>query len=348
MKILFAYNDLQDDNEFVRIHVRLLREMGHTIILSLDEFWNPKQYYDYVIINWPEYFFKWRTDITDEEVIFLNENLNNIKRKGTKILTFFHDEYSHFGRNANLNLIFDICYSKSNILIHLGDYSANKYRSIYPDIYHVVINHPLYTDFNTKLLYEDSRKKINIKKDEYLVIVPGAMRTKDEISFAIKIFRNIQNRNKKLIFLRTAFLSKPLHLKNFTNVKEWVYYIIFKNWYRIYDNIHFLSGFMDKENLSTYFSASDFIIISRLGILNSGNIILAAQFGKPMIGTGVGNMGELLNILEQKIVIDTINIPSLHIDNFNRKFLEEAIKEKIYDFAGDAIIKRQWQKIFDL
>ncbi|MGB7500402.1 MAG: hypothetical protein WA897_11025, partial [Moheibacter sp.] len=60
MKILFAYDTTDHDNEFVRIHIGLLKELGHEVTASLHEFWHPTTEYDFVIINWPDYFYGFR------------------------------------------------------------------------------------------------------------------------------------------------------------------------------------------------------------------------------------------------------------------------------------------------
>lgn len=348
MNILFTYNQKSISNEFVIAHVKLLQQIGHEVTMSLEEFWKPTKFYDFVVINWPDYFYNWRTDISDDEIFDFIKAIENLKHLNSKIVTFFHDEYSHFGRKANLNLMFDLCYSKSDILLHLGSYSYGKYKKIYKNIRHELIHHPLYKEFNTELVYESSRKKLKVKKDQFLIIVPGTIRNNNELFYTINIFRNLKKAKKRLVFLRTSFLSRPSKLSNFNHLKEWFYYFIFKHWYNIYENIFCFNGYMEKSDLSSYFSASDLVIIPRTDILNSGNITLAAQFGKPIIGTGVGNMGELLKLIQEKNNYKEIDLINLNFNHNERIFIEKTTKELIYQYAGDATIKKQWQKILNL
>ena len=342
MNILFAYNLSEADNQFVQIHIRLLQELGYEVTASLDEFWQPTKAYGLVVINWPDGFFGWKVNVSDEEVAKLNSAL--IRWNGTKtpVLTFFHDEYSHFGRGANLNLLFDLCYRQSNFLIHLGNYSKKKYTDLYPDAQHHIIYHPLYTDFQTDLGKHTARGQLGITEKVYLVFVPGGIRKPEEIDYCLQIYRRLPVKNKQLIFQKTNFLAHPQSLKSFIDLKVWVYYFLHTRWFKLRENISFLQGFMEKDVLSAYFAASDLIIIPRTDILNSGNILLAGQFGKPMIGSGVGNMQEMLMILGQQSADP--RFAHDHVSDLPENDPYE-IKHTVESYANNDVIKKQWLQI---
>ncbi|ACU06830.1 hypothetical protein FIC_00363 [Flavobacteriaceae bacterium 3519-10] len=342
MKILFAYNITDQDNDFVSIHIEILHQLGYDVTASLDEFWQPTKSYGLVVINWPEVFFGWKMNITDDEVAKLNSALLRWNAIETQLLTFFHDEYSHFGRSANLNLLFDLCYRRSDFLIHLGGYSKNKYTALYTDAQHYIIYHPLYTDFQTDRDKNISRQKLGVSQDTYLVFVPGGIRKTEEIDYCLEVYRRLPVKNRQLIFQKTNFLARPRALKNFTDLKVWVYYLLHTKRFKLRENISFLQGFMDKDLLAAYFAASDVVIIPRTDILNSGNILLAAQFGKPMIGSGSGNMGELLRLLGQQC------LPPNFMHDQNITIPENnpvEIKQAVVRYANNEVIKKQWQQI---
>lgn len=342
MNILFAYNLAETDNQFVQIHIHILQDLGYNVTASLDEFWQPTKTYDFLVINWPEHFFGWQVNISDKQVAKLNIALISWKRSATQILTFFHDEYSHFGRGANLNLLFDLCYNKSDILIHLGEYSKKKYTDLYRNAKHKLIYHPLYSDFKTGMDRNAARRQLNISEKEYLVFVPGGIRNNEEINYCLGIYRNLIAKNKRLIFQKTNFLHRPESLKSFIDLKVWFYYLIYKNKFKIFENISFLHGYMEKGKLSNYFAAADLVLIPRIDILNSGNILLAAQFGKPTIGTGAGNMKELLIFLKQQF------IPYGSSSDFiisKTAINENQLKSAVQQYSNEKIIKQQWQQI---
>ncbi|MDN3605677.1 hypothetical protein [Kaistella yonginensis] len=345
MNILFAYDIKQNDNEFVRIHIGVLKNLGLNVVASKQEFWNPTVVYDMVIINWPDCFFSWRTDISNEEVNLLNTALLQFKKSGTQILTFFHDEYSHFGRGSNLNLLFDICYGNADILVHLGEYSKKKYERIYSNATHYIIHHPLYEEFIVNMDKQKSRKMLGIKEKDILVIVPGAIRNKDEIDYALKVFKSLNVPAKKLIFMRTSYLQNPSKINSMIAVKSLLHWLFFKHKYKYIDKIIFRSGYMLTEEVSHYFAAADLVIIPRVDILNSGNIILAAQFGKQIIGTGKGNMAELLNFLGQHIFAPEY-IEGKHTVPFEK--INTEVQKKIEQYSGLNAITNQWKKVLNL
>lgn len=342
MNILFAYNLSETDNQFVQIHIRFLQELGYEVTASMDEFWNPTRAYDYMVINWPECFFDWKPNISDEQVQQLNASLKRWKRGSTKIITFLHDEYSHFGRGVNLNLIFQLCYGASDVLIHLGEYSRKKYTNLYPNAVHHLIYHPLYSDFQTDLDQDAARKQLGIAVKNYFVFVPGGIRKPDEIDYCLKIYRTLPVKNKQLIFQKTNFLARPKALKNFTDLKVWIYFHLHTSRFKLRENVAFLQGFMEKDLLSVYFAASDLVIIPRTDILNSGNILLAAQFGKPMIGSGSGNMGEILKLLGQQCLSPQFT----HEQNITiPEHSPIEIKRAVERYADNEVIKEQWLQI---
>ncbi len=342
MNILFAYNLSESDNQFVQMHILILQELGYEVTASLDEFWQPTKSYGLVVINWPDGFFGWKVNVSDEEVAKLNSALVRWNATETQLLTFFHDEYSHFGRGANLNLLFDLCYRRSDFLIHLGTYSKNKYTDLYAEAQHHIIYHPLYTDFQTDMDRNNARQQLGVSQNSWLIFVPGGIRKSVEIDYCLEIYRRLAIKNKQLIFQKTNFLARPQALKTFTDLKVWIYYLLHISRFKLRENISFLHGFMDKDQLSAYFAASDLVVIPRTDILNSGNILLAAQFGKPMIGSGSGNMGELLRLLGQQC------LPPNFMHDQNIIIPENnpvKIKQAVVRYANNEVIKKQWQQI---
>lgn len=348
MNILFAYNLSNNDNEFVHIHIEILQNLGMNVQASKQDFWEPTGAYDLIVINWPDYLFSWRNDITDDEVTRFNTALSGWRICGVKILTFFHDEYSHFGRSANLNLIFNLCYAKSDILVHLGEYSLNKYKDIYKSASHYIIHHPVYQSFLLNADRFTCRENLKIKKNEMVLIVPGAIRNKEEINYCLKILSKISYSNKKLVFLRTSWLSKPDRLRTLIDLKSLVYYFVIKNKYKYLHKVFCHNGYMSVEKLSQYFMASDAVIIPRTDILNSGNIILAAQFGKPLVGTGNGNMGELLSYLEQLIVPEDHMDTSPLVLQRNSAAESREMKKLIKAYAGNEVLAQQWKELLNI
>lgn len=347
MKILFAYTRKKISSEFILRFAELTSFLGNTeIVLSKEEFWDSTVKYDYIVINWPEYLFGWNVNLTDDNLEQLINRISYYKAKNTKIVSVLHDEYSHFGREVNLNKIFDICYGNSDILIHLGEYSKKKYQGIYKNAEHFIIYHPLFTSFNFSLEKDIVRKKINIQKNEFFIIAPGSIRGKNEFDLVIKMFKKINIKGKKLFFPRLDFLTKPQSFRTLMDIKSLIYYYIFFTYYRFFLNVYWKQGFLSSEKYSEYFTASDLVIIPRKDILNSGNVILGSQFNKLIVGFEISNIKEVLKSLNQIVIpicYDDLDLTEIIKSKYKSKFnYSEYIKKK---FSDDIIIN-QLSKIF--
>lgn len=338
--ILFVYNISIDDNEFVELHVSLLSKLGYNVVTSVAEFWNPSINYDFIVINWPEALFDWSFRGSDRELLDLVNRFNQFSASKSKIIFFLHDEYSNSLRSTNFNLVFDICYRKSDVFIHLGGYSYNKYSFLFSNAKHYIMPHPLYVNFNFDLDYQDCRFKLGIQKSEFFIIVPGSIRNLNEIDYCVGILKKLSIKKKKMVFLRSRFYLKPEKLVSYNHFKSWVYYLLKKNYYLFTDNITFLGGFMPPSQMSEYFAAADLIIIPRLQTLNSGNITLAAQFGKNMVGSGSGNMKEFLEELNQNVIThNDKEVADIRIEP------STDLRDKISTLASNEYLANKWKSI---
>ena len=349
MKILYAYNKTNRDNEYVGILAELTESLNKgEVILSREEFWNPTAHYDYVVINWPEYLFNWSVNITDQDLESLVQIFNYYKFQNTKLIVVLHDEYSHFGRLNNINKVFDFCYKEADVLIHLGMYSLNKYKKIYPESKHVLVYHPLFRNFNFLLTKENVRDNLKIKDNVFFITSPGAIRSKQEFDMVIDIFNQIKIKNKRLFFPRLAFLPKPYKLASWVDFKSLVYYYLFYFYYRVYKKVFWKHGYMSADELSEFFTASDLIILPRKDILNSGNVILGSQFNRLIVGYGNNNIKELLEELEHiSLSVDADQWKKVITEDINEKNTSVLhFAENINTLYSDEIIKKQLSEIF--
>lgn len=345
--VLFPYNLRKTDNEYVARIVELVKRSGnYEITCSKDEFWAASKKYDYIFINWPDYFYAWRTDITDEEVEKFKEIFFQFKGLGTKIFTVFHDEYSHFGRNKNINAIFDICYGEADVVLHLGEFSQKKYEKVYQKPEHNLLFHPLYKDFNFNLEKSRSRAELAISDKKFYIIAPGSVRKKTEFDYVVKIFENLRIPSKQLVFVRQSMLPDPGFVKTVNGLKSYIYYHLQRLRYKR-KGITWYHGFMDAADLSRHFLASDLIILPRLDILNSGNVTLGSQFNKPVIGPAIGNIKEILQQLGHIEVDLQSDFSSL--DKVTKQTLANCpdYALKINEMAGDEVLIRQLKNILN-
>lgn len=292
-KILYAYDLVENDNEYMERMIAISKTIDNLeIISSLNEFWKPSTQYDAIIINWPDYLFRWKPNISDAEIEKLQKHLDYYKECGTKIITVLHDEYAHHSRSENRNLIFDICFQNSDILAHLGEFSQKKYSEKFKslNVKHKLLYHPTYKYFNFDLNKEKIRRAFGFKPKDFVIIVPGGVRHQYEEDYVNKIFQKIKIKDKNLIYLRANHINKPLK-------KTTLRFVLFKlkeRYIQLFYKRSYKYKFLDSEVLSKYFTIADLVILPRIDILNSGNVILGSQYNKLIIGPKIGNINEWL------------------------------------------------------
>lgn len=337
INILFAIDFENGETGYISKLIEIIDSIENVkISTGLSKFWDLSNEIDLVIINWPDYLFNWHKNITDEEIFKLIDTLNNYKSKGTKILTVVHDEYAHHTRNKNRDLIFDICYSNSDVLAHLGYYSLEKYKKKYSQlgIKNLLLYHP---EFNYKFEKLDQKllKKAYCLEDKNIILVPGNLRNFSEFKLVLKAFEKIIITNKYLVIQRIGFDKNKIGIIN----KLW-YKVLLKIYRK---NILIIGNKpISQYILNELFTLADVILLSRYNILNSGNLVLANQFNKRILGFETGNITEWLKF-SNDYILDKRNILPIHI---NEKDLI-CNKSKFLDKIKDDRIREQFYQILN-
>ncbi|MFV0144748.1 hypothetical protein OBJ68_05325 [Empedobacter falsenii] len=338
-EILFVYKLLETDNEYVKRLVEIISTINNVRITnSLEEFWQPTKNYDLIIINWPEYLFKWRRNLEEVDIQNLKKQIGFHKKNTSKIMSIVHDEYAHHTKTIYRDQIFDICYEQSDILAHLGSFSKTLYKEKYKNlpIQHYLLFHPLYKEFAFNLDQIESKKHIKIAENKNIIFVPGSVRDDYEYKLILKTFSQINLKNKILLIqkVNSEIVPKRYSFQHFKLKFKKLYLRYFRG-IIIGPNKH-----VTPLQLSYYFAASSIVLLSRYRILNSGNVYLANQFNKKIIGFETGNITEWLRYGDD-IVIDQNNLSLINIENLNAK----SNKNKFLKFHSDNNIKEQFTKI---
>ncbi|ASW75058.1 hypothetical protein IQ37_00330 [Chryseobacterium piperi] len=347
-KILYAYDLVENDNEYMERMVEISKTIENLeVVSSLNEFWKPTTHYNAIVINWPDYLFRWKRNISDSEVEKLQSLLEYYKKCGTKIITVLHDEYAHRSRSENRNLIFDICFQNSNILAHLGEFSQKEYSEKFKNlnIKHKLLYHPKYKYFNFDLNKENVRKAFGFKPKDFIIIVPGGIRHQYEEDYVNKIFNNIKIKHKKLIYLRATHIDKPI--KKITS-RRFIFFKLKERYIQLFHKRVYKYKFLDSKILSEYFTAADLVILPRIDILNSGNVILGSQFNKLIIGPKIGNINEwLLKFNHISILPSSVDNKSFSetITTEIKHHLENQSKHTEISYITDQLIAQQLSDI---
>ncbi len=276
-----------------------------------------------ILFQWPERIFNWR-EPSDNLLDIFDERLKKWKTK-TRIIYQVHNIKRHFGMNERYRRLYEIVESNAEYMIHFGHYSKNEFENKYPDKNHWVINHPLYGDPFKFFPKEEARKKLGISMKKQIMISPGRVRSFEERELILDAFKFLKVKSKYLIVPQMKYRSSQLEfkgrhfLKKILDVREYQE----QRWNRFNTHNHLISyDFHSFEDLSVKISASDFIFIPRLDILNSGIVYLALTFNKPFVGPKIGNITEVLK---------SFNLPGFNVND--KRSLKRAMNNSV--LTGD-------------
>lgn len=250
-------------------------------------FWSKEIFtYDIIHIMWPDALVRGNQHSLEE----LQNQLIELKSANKMIVCTCHNLHSHCIWSKVDVEAYEIVYQFANVFIHLGKYSQQILQQKYPSAQHVYIPHhvynTVYTSFPTK---EDALEKVGLPNHRYAICL-GAFRSMEEKGVFFKIADGFKKFNVYCI-APSLMLDIPHGKINKRWIKQRIKWVVFK---LRHPNAIINLGYVSNELIPFYFALSDFSIIQRLDILNSGNVPLGMYFGNVVLGPNVGNVNEIL------------------------------------------------------
>ena len=287
MKVLFAFYAMEY-NTFPYELAKSVEVEGVQVQIGIEAFWSCDLQLDIIHIHWPESLFKWQ-EPDREELIKIESTLRNWRELGSKIVTTRHNITKHNNDTRNFDTLYSLVYKYSQAVIHLGKYSIKEFAVRYKEKEfvnqqrHVTIPHGIYTDNPDDISRDDAREKLKINFSDFALLAFGQIRAKEEKDLLKGAFEKIHISNKKLIVPRWS-----LPKKRWKRALEKVYY-------KLHPDYRFDWHMVPSEDIQLFMNAADVVIIPRIKNLNSGVLILAFTFGKVVVGTDFGVIGEILS-----------------------------------------------------
>lgn len=264
--------------------------------------------YEVVNIQFPEAIFSWEAP-SFQQLSELESAIVNWKKNSQIVLTL-NDHQSHYDVENKFKPLFDLVYKYADGVIHLGNYSLDKFKNYFPNsCRHKVIYHPLYESLKS-VEVNSYEEKINIDfKGKYVVSVIGNIRSIEEAKFVIKVFKKLKKKNKFLIIPKMINLFKlPKYLPY--RLRHMYRFLVEKRYFFPLKRSQYYFGFnhIEYPMLVDLVSKTQLIIIPRIKSLNSGLVYLGLTFDKPMIIPKGGNMTEFAKMF---------NFPLLNVEKNN-------------------------------
>lgn len=258
-------------------------------IYGFDNFWSDKILScDILHIHWPDTMVYGRR-VPSDFVQRFKCRLFQIKEKGIKIVVTCHNLQPHYSKDAREKACYELVYNIADSFIHLGFYSFNKLKEIYPYAKHIVIPHHTYDTLYGIPTRQESLKKLHLREDKRYILCFGAFRNKEERALVDQIVNHYRP-------LGIEVLAPNYYL--IQNRRNFV--IVFIQWLKCVikrlttSGVHIYGKFVPDDLVPYFYGASDISFIQRKKILNSGNLALGFLMGNVVVGPDVGNVGQLL------------------------------------------------------
>lgn len=193
-----------------------------------------------------------------------------------------------------------------------------------------LVAHPLYDNFGEIISKEEAREKLQLKKEDTILLFFGFIRKYKGLDLLIEAIHLIKNKNLsqhptsniqhlKLLVAGEFYEDRKLYDDLISNLK-------------LENDIILQTEFIPNEDVKYYFCAADFVIQPYKNATQSGVTPLAYHFEKPMLVTNVGGLPDLIvdkkvGLVAEPNAIDIANkIEELII--FEKDFFVENIKQE--------------------
>lgn len=143
--------------------------------------------------------------------------------------------------------------------------------------------HPLYDNYGTPLNREDALRNLRLPAENSYMLFFGFIRAYKGLDLLLEAFANRNLRNGKLKLIVAG--------EFYENDKP--YRDIIKK-YDMSGDVILIDRFIGENEVSSFFSAADLIVQPYRSATQSGVTQIAYHFGKPMLVTNVGGLGEIV------------------------------------------------------
>ncbi len=255
------------------------------------------------------------------------------KNNHTKILSVCHNVIPHETKPGDIFLT-KYFFSKVDYFILLSKKVKNDLLNLLPDANYKILFHPAYSSFGKPVDKETAKRNLGIT-NENIILFFGLIREYKGLDVLLEAMAEVKEKLKvKLIVAGEFYENKDKYLK-----------LIEK--YKLNKFVDIIDKYIEPANVKYYFSAADAVILPYKDATQSGIVQLAINFGKPIIGTNVGGLGEIIENGKNGYIVEPDNPKKLSesIIKFYKENKEFDFSENIKITAG----KFSWEKfIFEL
>lgn len=208
-------------------------------------------------------------------------------------------------------------------------------KKVYPDANYDLLIEPTYNSFFSKKPLDKSKAKkiLDINENKKTILCFGTVRKYKGIEYLIEAFPKIIKElgDVKLYIVGEWWIDKKQYLKRINNLK-------------LIDSIEIIDKYISDEEVRTYFSASDLMILPYTSATQSGVLQLGYAYNLPLIATNVGSFKDLVLLEKTGFLVSPKDSKAISkycikyfreglYSKFSRNILE--IKRCMFDWSSD-------------
>jgi glycosyltransferase involved in cell wall biosynthesis len=260
------------------------RLLGWDVAIGANNFQIPASCYDVIHYQWPEEYTEWRIP-REPEIDEIEQILVSWRSKAINIFSV-NNLYPHNGIGNQLyHKLYSLFYEQSHLVTHFSEASLRSVLAEYPaarNARHIVHSPPNYAMSLSRQKERGSRRaKMNIKPQEFVILVIGRLRSWPEIALLRRAFDMAKIPSKRLLMAGKLDLVQGAYWHNRLKKIGWRYWLARRH------------AFVDERyipetELSIFLDSSDVVIVPRLFGLSSAIPLLAMTFGRMVIAPDCG------------------------------------------------------------
>ncbi len=211
-------------------------------------------------------------------------------------------------------------------LFKTGDYFIVQSRSVEKDLLSVVdepsyrfVPHPVYEIFGKPIEKSEARRRIGIEEGENVALFFGYVRKYKGLHVLIDAVRKALGKIKMKLLVVGEFYDDE------ESYRQQIEKLNLKN------EVKVVSDYIPNDEVATYFSAADVVILPYIDATQSGIVQIAYNFDKPVITTDVGGLAEVVLDGETGLIVHPNSRDELAgaIDRFFSEKLAEKFSESV-------------------
>lgn len=280
-------------NPYQRLFTEALEGAGIEVLRIAPLKWLPLQRAinspcDMLHIDWPHDWYNGKNFMTRMlKSLMYRNGLRHMKRKPvvwTAHNLAAHDAMKPRYEHAMMQSLIDNCQGIM-VMSNAAEQELRRRYSVSKSTDVRVIYHGHYIDaYQNTMTRENARKQLDIPDDEFVLLNFGSLRPYKGHLQLIEQFASIGKKGQRLVIA-----GAPSDGEYVTQLQESISSISQNRGLQI--DLHARS--IAEDELQVFFNASDVCVLPFDRVLNSGSLILAMSFGKPVIAPRMGSIPEI-------------------------------------------------------